>query len=572
MPFGGSFWAVPKRCDLNEMRGMLQVYYNMVKGKKWYKWNNYHQELVARRMYYLKKCDKLLSTKSIRVIKDEAQFFGFTHIDQNKRLIITKAGELFINSKKPNEVFKNQFLKLQLTNPSEERYIKEINVFPFRVILQLLIDLKYLTPNEAGLYVFTMKNQKDLPDVEKDILNFRKMSDNEKANLINQFKKTTIGRKLLVLAPYVGYAWSFFLQTGLLRKDKNGFLRILEEKREEIENTLLKFKEIEPGEFENINEWFQYFGNPKYLYPPQKATIKVLLQNGSSAKDFFLEITGNGIKKSDFTSSKGEAHFNLFKENVYDINFYSPEDYGKAVFTQKNIAYKKTFTFKVPTKIPLREEAIEYYIKNLNDLVSKKRYDEELQRKLNILRERKFPISKIIKFIRGGRFEQLIYKILDLLKEKGIFDEVIWNGKEGKYGIPQPAEKVSTETKKKLPDIIAQKDNYIFIIETTLLRGRAQWEKPEAVSVPDHIEDTIAVSKGKNVFGIFIAEKLDKSVEENLINRAITKGYKIVPIELKDFLEIIKLQEQSPPSFWISHFNHIWEMQKRIRDRSITSS
>jgi len=101
-----------------------------------------------------------------------------------------------------------------------------------------------------------------------------------------------------------------------------------------------------------------------------------------------------------------------------------------------------------------------------------------------------------------------------------------------------------------------------------LLRGRAQWEKPEAVSVPDHIENMIAEFKERKVSGLFIAEKLDPSVEANLVTRAINKGYRVVPMEANEFLEAIKLLTKNPvKDFWSSYYDQLWNVHKRAATR-----
>ena len=97
------------------------------------------------------------------------------------------------------------------------------------------------------------------------------------------------------------------------------------------------------------------------------------------------------------------------------------------------------------------------------------------------------------------------------------------------------------------------------------LRGRAQWEKPEAVSVPDHIESIITTFKDRKISGLFIAEKLDPSVEENLVTRAINKGYRVVPMEVNDFFEAVKLLARNPEKgFWASYYAQLWNIHKRI--------
>lgn len=122
---------------------------------------------------------------------------------------------------------------------------------------------------------------------------------------------------------------------------------------------------------------------------------------------------------------------------------------------------------------------------------------------------------------------------------------------------------MSEGTGKKLPDILVFKNNNVYVVETTLLKGRAQWEKPEVVSVPEHIEDMIKEFKGKEVSGLFIAGELDPSVQTNRVTRAINQGYKIVPMEAEEFLGIVKLLGTSGYGFWKANFDSLWKIHKR---------
>lgn len=176
--------------------------------------------------------------------------------------------------------------------------------------------------------------------------------------------------------------------------------------------------------------------------------------------------------------------------------------------------------------------------------------------------EKKGIDKKQMRYIRGGRSEELIYRMLNLFK-KTVFDDVVWNGKTGEWGLPVPAQKISEETGKKLPDILVFQDNNIYVVEATLLKGRAQWEKPEAVSVPEHIEDMITRFKGKDVSVLFVVKELGSSVKTNLITRAINNGYKVVPLEAEDFLETAKLLEGSSKAFWKTNYNNLWSIYKK---------
>jgi hypothetical protein len=88
--------------------------------------------------------------------------------------------------------------------------------------------------------------------------------------------------------------------------------------------------------------------------------------------------------------------------------------------------------------------------------------------------------------------------------------------------------------------------------------------------VPDHVEDAIETNPSKSVSGVFIAPKLDPSAETNLITRAKEKGYRIVPLEIEDFLKIIEIMKNSSRDYWENNLAALWNMLKRreVRGRS----
>lgn len=556
LPFGGEFWAVPKRSDINETRGMLQTYYEIFKGKS-VKWENYQQELVARKMHRLGRAPKLLSTKSIRVIKDAAQFFGFVMIKE-KKFVITKAGIEFIKSANPFDIFTKQFIKLQLTNPIESRYIKNIHVFPFQVVLRIMLDLGYLTKEEAGLYVFRMKRMNELDKVKLAIKKFRELSEARQQRIINEFTKTAEGRKLLVKAPYVGYAWSFFTQTGLCVKDEEQKLVISPKRKQKVEKILDKYAGIEPVEF-RTEEWFDYIGNPEKLYPPQPCRFLIKQRDGTPARDAYVIVRSGNSVLEGFSDHHGVYPFLLDTSSKSDVSIYLPSDYGTPVMNQNNIKFRSEMSFVVATGKILKAYTIDDYITKIKEL-TEKGCDSELAFKLKILGKRNIITKEELKYIRGARFEQLLYHILDLLKRKGTFDDVVWNGMVSKYGLPRVAPGGK-------PDIVTYTKNLMYIIEATLLRGRRQWKEPEAASVPDHIEKAIRENKGKDVVGIFVTPQLDRSVSQNLVSRALDNNYKLIPLELETFLDTVQEQMEGAKQFWIRQFNTLWNIHSHMRAR-----
>ena len=91
-------------------------------------------------------------------------------------------------------------------------------------------------------------------------------------------------------------------------------------------------------------------------------------------------------------------------------------------------------------------------------------------------------------------------KKITRLQFEGIIDNVIWNGRIGKYGLPTQAPGGVTGT----PDIIFTIDDTDFVLELTTIQSKASQWSAEGASVPDHVLQH-SKRKSMNVHGIFSA-------------------------------------------------------------------
>ena len=138
------------------------------------------------------------------------------------------------------------------------------------------------------------------------------------------------------------------------------------------------------------------------------------------------------------------------------------------------------------------------------------------------------------KYLRGAYYEYLFYKLLFSLEEENIIDEVIWNGKVGKYGLPSPAPGGRTGT----PDIIFKINGIDFVLEVTTIKPKSTQFKAEGASVPDHVRLYKNISSNE-VIGIFCAPQIharNTSVMESSLNK---DAIELICIEEKNLLEIL---------------------------------
>jgi len=312
---------------------------------------------------------------------------------------------------------------------------------------------------------------------------------------------------------------------------------------------------INPTEFESTGEWFAYMGDPDKPNPPQRVDISVASSNGAPTEGAFIEITSPSIKRSGFTNKAGVYSTSLYVDEFYDVTVATSDNYGSPVLKNSGVKYANSLKFSLPTA-QIVSESLDDLAQRVKELTSRD-LDRDLGKKVDILKKKSVKFDDL-RPLRGSRFEQLIFKSLEILKNNGVFSKVTWNGKEGLYGLPQ-------HSGPGLPDILVECNNHLFVIEATLLKGRQQWAQPEGASVPDHMRQVHKDNPGKQIFGLFVASTLSDAVVKNLLNTAKSEKFPIVAIETDDFFGTIKSVEHGNPALWITVFNHLWKIAARAK-------
>ena len=87
-----------------------------------------------------------------------------------------------------------------------------------------------------------------------------------------------------------------------------------------------------------------------------------------------------------------------------------------------------------------------------------------------------------------------------MLREEAVIDDVIWNGRIGKYGLPTQAPGGKTGT----PDIIFIIDDFHFVLELTTIKSKSLQFRAEGSSVPDHVR-LYRQNSDDPVVGVFCA-------------------------------------------------------------------
>lgn len=538
-------WHIPKRGSVHQTIFMVYVLtWEKFLGKSW---SSGKQEALGTEMGKagLTESGKAITHQSVRtLLANLPKYLGFVYLDESStppRMMVTDIGYELIKQhnieKVPkhkdlgqyrdsgdlievSNVFKDQMAKLIITNPSIRNDCENILVFPFRMTLKLLTELKYLDREEIGYILFHTKKEDELPLIIQKIKNFRSLTPEKRTAEIEAYKKTEEGNLTLVKAPTAGYYMYLCSSTGLcdrvsvrVNKTKESKLSAITLKKEQDVKTLLtKFDNVEIYDFkDNWFLWKEYFSNPKRLSPPFDMTLK------TNFKEEILVTVHKGDYSvgSDVISKVKELILPIFQNEEYRIlgyNLHSGEKiYDKIESFSRN---SKEFLMNLKDNDQVKSLTKDEIVKMVEEIFNEKAagFDKDYYTKLKII-EKVIGKNYLDNRRKGGRLEYLFFELLKILKKAEIIDEVFWFGSLGKYGICEPA----PGGKEGNPDIVFEIDDYAFVLELTTFRGnRAQWSSSEASSVPDHITKFKRLNANKKVIGIFSAPNIHPQLEQNL--------------------------------------------------------
>ena len=538
-------WHIPKRGSVHQTIFMVYVLtWERFLGKSW---SSGKQEALGTEMGKagLTESGKAITHQSIRtLLANLPKYLGFVYLDESStppRMMVTDIGYELIKQhdieKVPkhknlkqyqdsgdlieiSDVFKDQMAKLIITNPSIKNDCEKVLVFPFRMTLKLLIELKYLDKEEIGYILFHTKKEDELPLLIQKIKNFRTLAPEKRTVEIEAYKKTEEGKLTLVKAPTAGYYMYLCSSTGLCNRVSvkvnkiKGFRlpAITLKKEQDVKNLLEKFDDVEIYDFkDNWFLWKEYFSNPERLYPP----FDVKLITNFKEEVLVTVYKGDYSVVSDVISKERGLIFPVFQDEKYRVLGYNlhlgEKIYDKVKSFSRN---DKEFLIDLKGDNQLTSLTKDELVKRIEEIFTEKfvGFDKDYYMKLKTI-EKVLGKNYLDNRRKGGRLEYLFFELFEILKKARIIDDVFWFGGLGKYGICEPA----PGGKEGNPDIVFEVDNYAFVLELTTFRGnRAQWSSSEASSVPDHITKFQRQNTNKKVIGIFSAPNIHPQLEQNL--------------------------------------------------------
>lgn len=553
-------WLIPKRVNLHQSIVFVEAIEDRhYDGQSWNesKQNNLGVNLKNKGAT---KTGKNISSQAIRtLLASIPQYLGFVYIDDtgsNNVIRETDAGKLLVNTHKSqitnighlglhpaleineSEIARDQLLKLQLTNPIVLKDCENISVFPFRFLLKLLLEIGYIDLEEIAYILLQTKDEDDLSLKVSEINAFRNQSVVDRTNVINNYKNTHFGNITLVQAPSARYFISLCELSGLVehvdvlprnRNDEIIALKIKETKINDVKNIFLpKYNGIKPYDFkDDLKLWIKYIGDPSKISTPYDADI----ENKTQYDVFCVVKKGSEILASDVLNANGIMSIPAFVGESYSIELYSlisGSNIGLYRFSPTSYGDYYQITGLKDTKLP--EPSLAQLIADTSTHVNTGSFPKNFGLKLGVLKAMT-GIDFNTSNMRGAYLEYNFFRILCILKNQGVVDDVIWNGKIGKYSLPvsAPGGKLGT------PDIIFEIDNEYFVLELTTIKAKSTQFSAEGASVPDHIR-LFADQTHHPVHGIFSAPIMHVRVNNAMESTLNGYGLHIKCLTVDDLL------------------------------------
>lgn len=563
-------WLIPKRVNLHQticlIDGIIERKYD---GTSWnpQKQNNLGVNL---KKWGATKDGKNISPQAIRtLVASIPQYLGFLYVNTESTpntICLTEAGMALWYKHKdelvkvPNlvdgkdllitesETVLKQMEKLQITNPIISKDCENIYVFPFRFMLKVLLKVGYLDQEEIAYFLFKVRNEDEVDVIVQEIENFRKLSTENRESLINVFKSTHIGNITLVKASSAGYFISLCQITGIMDKlkvtpnNRDGAiaaLKINDTYMRYVEEMLnSKYKNAEIYDFEdNLQLWIDYIGDPSRDYPP----IDVSIINKANSS-FLIQVYKDGAcNYDDLIDENGVLQFPMFVNEQYDVKNIDVST-GDELET---LAICPTFEqreFEIEGRLNnavVANETVEDVAKEIMEHCAATNFAGKTLNYLNTLSKVTGIDKTGDKSLRGAYFEYYVYKMLSILKAEKVVDEVIWNGKIGKYGLPTQAPGGKTGT----PDMVFTIDDLHIVVELTTIKAKSLQFSAEGSSVPDHIR-LYKQESGKDVVGVFCAPTIHERNTAVMKSTIAPYGIELHCITDKELIELLLTKDR----------------------------
>lgn len=564
-------WLIPKRCNVYQTLALLAV---LEKYPTYCNFTAANQSNVATKMRvdFGASKKRTVQAQSARTTKAMAEYMGFLKSEGNQ-IEITEIGKKFLNNHKAElinkgytlekpiaqliseaEEWKEQMVKLQLTNPSQPK-CEDVSIYPFRFVLRLLKQKTYIDKEELAMFVLTATKESDFGRVSKEIDKFRAKKYLYRKKQVDKFKSTKFGNIALAQASSATYFMSMSEATGLIERKRQPIVNpgtrrkvpaiiIKPSKMTEVDTilrvygvkTCLKFLHDER------KMWDYYFCEDGINYPLEieihnKSKSNVLLQIDNITKGITAdqEMTINAKQKDILYAVPGwdyVAHVYDFTDTTPSTDITIGTAVSKIDINQGMLSSKSRMT---------KSEII----REIRMLLSSSGVTERIQKQLEMYtRLTKVPTTNT-KMYRGAYLEMYFGMLFEYLKSKKVIDNYESSTKINRYNIPHAMPNNA--------DFVISVGNTNAVLEITLMRPTktkiSKEMKMEIEGAIRHMreqKDKVDLPSGKKSLGIFAPGSVNTVLTNEIGNWMRT--YAVVDektITLTELLELLEREDKS---------------------------
>lgn len=467
-------------------------------------------------------------------------------VDLDPKVKLTGAGKLFIESKRPHEIFTRQLLKFQLSSPYHTDKDNKFGVKPYLELLRLMFELEGLSKDEIAIFVMQLTSFKKYKTVKNKIIAFRKKIK-EIDRSITSYKRT------------VNKIFESELKKLFREEIASGNLST----RESQDNSITKFISTKKANHKDYADaairylrattLITFHPRTYKVYVPEEkmAEVKFILSNVSQKPEHFKNI--KDFKKYLF-ADKYPALLSDNRDEIINSILSYDKKLPKDSLVKKDTEKLKNIKDDLITK--RRDKNIENQV---SELQSYKEYGDIIQTFDDIENRVAVDPSLIMEWNTWRAFAML---------DDG---SIIGNFRFDENGMPLFTAPGNS------PDITCKYKDFDVIVEVTISTGQRQYEM-EGEPVSRHLGKHRATNS-KNVYCIFITPSLNEATLAHFFSlHKINVSYyggtsKIIPMQLSDFkkmIEVAKNSNKKPSADSIKKFlDSVSNLATKVSDEKI---
>lgn len=432
---------------------------------------------------------------------------------------LTDAGELFVNGKRPHEIFTRQLMKFQLPSPFHVDKKGDFFIKPYLELLRLIYELDGITKSEIAIFFIGCINIDKYEEIKQQIIDYRARKRSYDRSRISypRFITEEMNRQLLSI-------YNDQISTGKIKI------------RENLESADLKkfLRTKGRNHYDYADAAIRYLRNTM-LVTLEARTYKVIIP---SEKLKEVEFLLHNIKREPLTFKTEKEYQNY----LFDASIPTLFTDNKPMLIEEIKHFKH-----VDKSIDIDSVIASNNIENLKDMRDKLialKVDEVVNDQ----------VANLQTYNQFGDIQNVYSDILsnNVIDRPLFFEWNTWRGFTmlddgnitGNFRVDDNGMPLSTASGNQ-PDILCEYDDFDMLVEVTLSSGARQYEM-EGEPVARHVGSQ-QKSSGRETYCIFIAPNLNPATIAHfyLLHKSKIAYYggntKIIPMSLEDYQEMLRV-------------------------------